>query len=194
MSQIILTPSAAPGTPSTGTLTVYSKTDKKLYWKDDTGTEFQVGNLTQVYGQRAITNNATVIAVTAAVDSTLNTNTDYIQVTGIWNAIPDGINSNVTQQTNSFTVGITGAYRIQVWANVTSSVNNMTIGLKFAINGTIAVGRRPKAFMGTLGDYTNVNGWGLTNLNAGDVVTLWMASDKTANITIQDCVFGVTEA
>jgi hypothetical protein len=34
---------AAPGTPPAGEVRLYSKTDKKLYYKDDTGVETQIG-------------------------------------------------------------------------------------------------------------------------------------------------------
>jgi hypothetical protein len=39
MSDIVLTKDTAPATPPSGTITVYPKTDGKLYRKDDTGTE-----------------------------------------------------------------------------------------------------------------------------------------------------------
>lgn len=40
MAQIILPNGSAPASPASGTVTVYSKTsDKRLYYKDDTGTE-----------------------------------------------------------------------------------------------------------------------------------------------------------
>lgn len=39
MSQLTLHEVAAPGTPSTGKVTLYAKSDGILYWKDDAGTE-----------------------------------------------------------------------------------------------------------------------------------------------------------
>lgn len=43
MSQIILNNGSAPATPAAGKVAVYSKTDKKLYAKDDAGVETELG-------------------------------------------------------------------------------------------------------------------------------------------------------
>lgn len=144
------------------------------------------------YGQRAISLNTTGIAITAAVDGTLATNTDYIQVTGIWNAPPDGVNSGITQQTNSFTIAKSGDYRVEFWATVTSNTNNTQVAFKFAVNGVIGLQRRPKIFMRNTTERHSGSAFGYTHFNAGDVVTLWIASTITATVTIEDCVFGAT--
>lgn len=144
------------------------------------------------FGQRAITGNSTAIAITAAVDATLSTNSDYIQVTGIFNATPDGENSGVTQQTNTFTIAQAGIYRIEVWASVRSNANNTAVALKFGIDGTIGLGRRPKVFLRNVGEVHTLTAFGYHHFDAGDVISLWFASDKTANITFEDAVFGVT--
>lgn len=146
---------------------------------------------TRIWGQRTITNNTTVKAMTAAVDPTLSTNSDYSQVTGIFSALPDGIVNGVTQQTNSMLINTTGPYEIKVWSSFTSSVNNTNVSFKFAINGVIQTARRPRARVGTTGDRVSVSAHGYINLTAGDVVSLWIASDQTANITIEDGVFSV---
>lgn len=143
------------------------------------------------YGQRAITQNATVTAMTAAVDATLSTNSDYIQITGIFNATPDGENSGVTQQTNTFTIALAGVYRIEVWASVSTSVNNTQLALKFGINGTIGLGRRPKLFIRNVAEVHTLGAFGYHHFDAGDVISLWVASDKTCNLTFEDAVFGV---
>jgi hypothetical protein len=142
------------------------------------------------YGQRAVTENSTALSITAAVDPTLATNSDYDQVLGIFNATPDGENSGITQQTNTFTIGTAGVYRIEVWASVMSSVNNTQVAVKFAINGTIGLGRRPKVFLRNVGEVHSITAFGYHHFSAGDVVSLWFASDKTADITFDDAVFG----
>jgi len=53
MSEFRIKPDTAPGTPPPGLLSVYSKTDKKLYIKDDAGAESLVGpgdGITQLTG------------------------------------------------------------------------------------------------------------------------------------------------
>jgi len=42
MVEGIFTEAAAPGTPNTGTVVLYAKTDSKLYYKNDAGTEFEI--------------------------------------------------------------------------------------------------------------------------------------------------------
>ena len=145
------------------------------------------------YGQRAITNNAATLAKTAAADPTLASNADYTQVTGIFDAIPSGINLGVTQQTNSLTIGRTGAYEVMLWTSLTSSANNTNVAFKFAVNGVINLVRRPQTRLDVAGQISAVCANGLAPFNAGDVVTLWMASSQTANIRLIDAVFSLKE-
>lgn len=145
------------------------------------------------YGQLTISNNTTTTAATAAVDPTLKTNSDYAQLTSVWDAIPHGENNGVTQGTNSLTIAADGVYYISIWANVSTDTNSTKLAFKFAVNGAIGLSRRPAIRMTTSGIFYNLSGFGFVQLNAGDVVTLYYASDKTANITFEDVVFGIHE-
>ena len=151
-------------------------------------TPTEVG-IVEHYGQLTISNNAVVTAVTAAVDSTLSTNTDYIQVSSEFDTIPHGINVGVTQQTDSLTATVAGDYRVDLWVDSASSINSTTIAFKFAVNGTISLTRRPKNFMRNAGEFHNSGAFGFVTLAVGQIVTLHMASDNTANITLEDAVF-----
>lgn len=141
------------------------------------------------YGQLNITNSSAVIAVTAAVDPTLLTNSDYKQVTGVWDAVPHGLNRGITQQTNSFTVGVGGHYYIEAWMTLSSNQANNNLAIRFAVNGVISLVRRPRTKVNQAADRINLSAHGFVPFNTGDVVTLWIASDKSANITIEDAVF-----
>ena len=143
----------------------------------------------QHYGQLTMSNNTVAQAVPLAVDTTLATNTDYIQVLGNFDAVPHGINVGITQQTNSITATVAGDYKVHLWADVASSINSTTVAFKFAVDGTIALVRRPKNFMRNAGEFHNTSAFGFVALTAGQVVTLHMASDKAADITIEDAVF-----
>ena len=171
---------------------IWRQSDDALYvWDGSAWNPFATAaQLPLDYGQRSVNLNTTVIAVTAAVDSTLATNTDYIQVTGIFNATPDGVNSGITQQTNSFTIDKAGVYRIEFWGNTKSNTNNTQIAFKFAIDGVLGTARRPKIFMRNTGEVHNGGAFGYAHFDAGDVITLWMASTVSADITIEDLVFG----
>lgn len=145
------------------------------------------------YGQRAVSVNTSAIAKTAATDPTLATNTDYTQVTAIFNATPDGVNRGITQQANSLTIARAGTYEITFWGCVTSNSNNTVVGFKFAVNGSITLNRRPRVRVRNAGEVVPVSANGFITLAVGDIVSLWMASDTTANITIQDAVFALKE-
>lgn len=145
------------------------------------------------YGQRAVNNNSSLIAKTAATDSTLSSNTDYTQVTAIWAPTPNGINKGITQQANSLTVARTAAYEVQLWASVTSSVVGTNVAFKFAVNGTIVSTRRPIIRLDAIGSIGAVCANSLVELAAGDVVTLWMATTTTNNVRIQDALFSLKE-
>lgn len=145
-------------------------------------------------GQQNITNNTTAIAVTgAAVDPTLHAAADFIQVTGIFDVVPHGYNNGVTQQTNQLTINRTGAYKISLWASYSNSTNNATVGFRFAVNGVISLSRTPKNKTTTAADYKILSAHGVHQFAAGDIITLWVASDVTTNITITDAVFSVQE-
>ncbi len=145
------------------------------------------------YGTRTVTNNSALIAKTAATDPTLVSNTDYTQVTAIFDALPNGVLRGITQQTNSLTVTRSAVYEIMLWASASTSSNNVTIAFKFAVNGTISLVRRPVVRLDVANNIGLVCANGLVQLNAGDVVTLWMASTVTTNVHIYDAVFSLKE-
>lgn len=144
-------------------------------------------------GQQNSTNNSTSIAVTAASDPTLHSPADFIQITGIWDAIPHGYNNGVTQQTNQLTVGRSGVYRIAAWTTYTCSTNNTTVGIRFAVNGVISLSRTPSNRVTVSNDKRQIAAHGIHFFAAGDVITLWVASDTTTNVTFIDTVFSLQE-
>lgn len=145
------------------------------------------------YVSRSISANVLPLSVSASPDPELQAAGGYQQVVGIFSPIPDGVVRNGTQQTDSFTVGISGVYRIEFWANAKTTVNNNLMAFKFSINGVLSATRRPVLYMRNQQETHNAGAFSNIRLNAGDVLSLYIASDKTANITITDCVFGVTK-
>lgn len=143
--------------------------------------------LEQSYGEMVIIQNSTGQALTAASDSTLYTNSDYVLLTQ-WAA---GETDGVTYASNGLTVPVSGEYLLSAWFNQTSSINNVLVGVKFAVNGTIATaGTVPtlRRKIGTGADVGAVSGNKIINLTAGDVVTLYIACDSNATITNTDAV------
>lgn len=145
------------------------------------------------YGQLFISENTDLIALTAAVDPTLATNTDYAQVTGVWDAIPHGLQSDFEQVADGLKCLRAGVYAVHFWAALTFSTNNTNVGFKFAKNGVIATPRRPWARVGTSGDRISVSAFGFVELAVNDVMTLWVAAGNSGNLDINDGMFAFTE-
>lgn len=143
------------------------------------------------FGTRSITQNTTPIAFTAAADPTLSDNDDYIQIEGIFNPLPDGASYGVVQQENSVVINRAGDYTIELWATCGSSVNNTALAFKFGVDGSIGLGRRPKLFIRNSTEQHSLSAFGYHHFDAGAIITLYAASTKTANITVEDAVFGV---
>lgn len=148
---------------------------------------------TSHYGTMSITANATSITVPLAGDQTLADNADYVQVTGVFDAVPVGALNGITQQANTLTIARDGVYQVQLWATVTSDTSNTNIAFRFAVNGVIELVRRPRAKVGSGNDRVNISAHGLVALSAGDVVSLWWAADKASDITLEDGVFSLIE-
>lgn len=145
------------------------------------------------YGTRTITNNASLIAKTAATDPTLVSNTDYTQVTALFDALPNGVVRGITQQTNSLTITRAGVYEIMLWTSLSASNNNVRVAFKFAVNGSISLVRRPIVQLPAIDDIGALCANGLVQLDIGDVITLWMASTVSTNVHIYDAVFSLKE-
>lgn len=173
-------------------LRVWDKATNGLYvWSGSAWTAIaSTPPLPTEYGQRSAVGNTTALSLAAAADSTLASDGDYTQVTGIFVEPPDGENYGVTQQANSFTINRAGVYRIEFWASARSNQSNTQVAFRFAVNGTLGTQRRPKIFMRGSGEVHCGSAFGYRHFDAGDVVTLWVASTNTTDVVIEDCVFG----
>jgi hypothetical protein len=145
------------------------------------------------YGQKGITNNAVGTSVTVATDTTLKTNSDYVQVTGIFDASPSGLSNGIIHNTNTLKVTRAGTYELKAWSSLVSSTSNINVSFRFAVNGVIAMNRRHWARLGTSSDRVGFAAHGYIPLNVNDEVSVWIAADKTASITIEDGVFSLKE-
>lgn len=142
----------------------------------------------QAYGNMAITNNTNAFAVTAAVDPTLATNSDYVLFTGTgapWAG--ETMFGGMTFTTDRITVPVTGTYEVQLWANISSYPSNTAlIGVQYRVNGTTFGPRKVVTKSNSLGDFGQLNGFGLTSLTAGDFIQLYVASSVTGSLVIRN--------
>lgn len=138
------------------------------------------------FGSINLTNNSTVKAVTAATDTTLNTPSDFTELDI---ALEFDNLVNMGSGSNFLSLEASGVYLIDFWANVAASTNASKFSLKFVKNGTVFVPRGPKLTLNTAGQFYNMSANGIHQFSAGDEVKLFIASDKSTNITIEDMTF-----
>lgn len=140
------------------------------------------------FGNMAITNNTNAFALTAAVDATLQTNTDYVLFSGTgapWAG--ETMFGGMSFTTDRITVPVTGTYEIQLWANITTYPSNTAfVGAQYRVNGTTFGPRKVITKSNSAGDSGQLNGFGFTALNAGDYVQLYVASSVTGGLIIKN--------
>lgn len=159
----------------------------------ENGKPYIFEGLPELYGQLTITGNSTVINRPAPADPNLNNNADYVAVTGIWGAIPHGVNRGIIQQPDSLLIPRPCVCEVAVWMSVTSDQNLTNVALKFSVNDAISLGRRPRGKVGVANDRLNLSAHGFVSLPANAFVKLVVAADKACNLLIEDCVFSLVE-
>lgn len=138
------------------------------------------------FGTMNLTDNTSSQAVTAAVDTSLNTNSDFQALTTV---VSFENVEGMTTGANYLQVNDAGLYLIDFWAGVKSDVNATKFSLKFVVNDTTFVTRAPKLTLGTGGQVYNASANGLHDFSANDQVKLYIAADKNCNITLEDMTF-----
>lgn len=135
-----------------------------------------------------ITNNATSFPVTAAVDPTLSTESDYVLFTGVgapW--VSGGVEfGGIVIGVDRITVPVTGIYKVDLWSTISGFPNVAAkIAVKHRVNGGAFSPRFPIAKSNSAGDAGQLGGFGLVSLNANDYLQLYFASTHTGNLVIQ---------
>lgn len=143
-----------------------------------------------LFAEKQITTNTTALAKVAAVDPTLNTATDYTLVAGIWN---DGLSNGITQVANGFEIVKEGNYFVHFWCTARVSTNNTDLAFRVAVNGALITGRKLWGRIDTTTDRESFSGFALPYLYPGDVVTVWVATSTTTDLTISEGVLAVNE-
>ena len=156
------------------------------YMRTD-GTNGLVAKTDAAFGTMTITANTNAFAITAAVDPTLQTNTDYVLLTGTgapW--VGEMLFGGISFNTDRLIVPVTGTYRIDLWANISQyPTNTAFIGCQYRVNGTNFGPRKVVTKSNSLGDAGQLNGFGFASLTAGDYVQLYVASSATGGLIIR---------
>lgn len=134
--------------------------------------------------------NDTVLSLSAASDSTLKTDSDFVPLNGTSMWVTEAA-SNVTAATSSgqFTIASAGDYQIHLAATIKASVAN-----KIAIiygDGSTFYTKRPIEDVGTDGT-TLVADTVLPSLSVNDVIGAYIASDSAIDVTVVSITFTVT--
>jgi len=144
-------------------------------------------NLTNSHGEMLIAGYTTALALTAAVDPTLATDSDYVKITGasMWAA---GHLDRVTFNVDELVVPDAGGYQVTFWASLDSSAAGALIGVKYAINDTTPYStRKILTSSKSIGDVENIFGAGIVEpLAANDTISLYIASDTITNVVVKE--------
>jgi hypothetical protein len=154
------------------------------------GFQFKTDN---AYGVMEIVNNTNAFTVTAAVDTSLNSNTDYVLITGTgapWAA--GSVNLNTTFSTNQLIAPVTGVYRVEYWVNISQfPTATSKIAIKHRINGATFSTKHPMANATATTDARNLSGFGLVSLNANDYLQAYVASTGAGSLVFSDFHFSI---
>ena len=136
------------------------------------------------HGEMNVINNSTATVVTAAVDPTLNTDSDYVKITAGWTGPHvHGVSFNVDELVSL----TTGHYSLSFWASIKIPLNNNFIGIKFAINDSAPYSlQKLVGQSATTSDYRTLAGLGGVDLTSGDTVSIYIAASKSDSIIIEE--------
>ena len=147
------------------------------------------------YGSLGIdsTSTNTSFALTAAADSTLNTNTDYtvVNAVGLWIAeITDGL--TVDASTGRITATKAGIYDINfAFTYYIASTGSYEVGFKCGINGVPINRKIVTTSSGNSQIKTLTSPNHLVSLNVGDYLNIYIAINTTATVVLTDSCFAV---
>lgn len=148
-------------------------------------------NSVNIHGEMTINGSTTAIALTAASDGTLSTDSDYTKLTAasLWEA---GVLSDVTFNVDELVAPIAGTYEVNFWAVLSTSALATLVGIKYAINDSAPYsGRKILSLSKAADDIETVSGIGyVDSLTVGQTLSFYIAADKNTNVLVREA--GVT--
>lgn len=164
---------------------VAAATSSQVYLANGAGSGSWTDNIHNTHAEMYITSNTTAMALTAATDSTLATDSDYTKITVGWVL---NHSDGITFSTDKLVVPIDGDYEVSFWASLQIASNNNTIAVKYSINDSTPYStRKVLQRSDAANDITNISSSGLIDtLSAGDTISVYVAADVTGNVTIKE--------
>lgn len=156
----------------------------EVYFANGTGSGTWEANLHNTHGEMLIQSNTTAEVTPTAVDPTLATDSDYTKIITGWSA---GHTDGITFSTDELVVPVDGDYFITAWADISIPSNNQKVAVKYAVNDAAPYStRKMTCTSAAAGDVANVSAGGFVTLTAGDTLSLYIATDKIGDPTVQE--------
>lgn len=167
---------------------VVSATSGAIYVADGAGSGSWNPTIINTHGQMVITANAVAKAMTAAVDPTLNTNTDYVKMTGAAFPWTNQYSHGVTFSTDKMVLTQAGYYIVSFWGAFLVAATNTFIGVKYAIDDTPPYSVQKLISQSTTAnDYKNMSATSILGpVTAGQTISMYLASSNPTNVTLKD--------
>lgn len=165
-----------------------SATTRQMLASNGAGGTTFIDTLVNTHAQASITGNATAKAMTAAVDPTLATDTDYVKMTGAsfpWSAI---YTDNMPFTTDQFILPYTGYYMVSFWGTFKIAAINTFMAVKYAINNSTPYSvQKLITQSATANDLRSLSAMSIVGpVTAGSTLSFYLASSTSTNITLQD--------
>ena len=163
-------------------------TDGQVWVSNGAGSGSFKNTISNVHGQVNINSNTTAKAMTAAVDATLNTDTDYTKMTGVAFPWTTAYIDEVTWNTDEFVFSSPGYYIVSFWGSFKIQGINTFMGVKYAINDTAPYSvQKLVTQASTANDIRSISASSIIGpVNVADTLSIYLASTNSTNITLQD--------
>ena len=164
---------------------VGAASEGQLLIADGAGGSSWKHDLTNTHGDAIIAGNTTLTAVTAAVDASLATDSDYVKVTAGW-SLAHG--KQVTLNVDELVFPIAGEYFITFWADIKVPTTNNFVAIKYAVNDTPPYSNRKIITQSSsTNDYVNLAASGIvTSIGTNDTLSVYVAATKSDNLIVQE--------
>lgn len=170
------------GAPDIGKVVV-SKGDGKTETRRLISSDLNIAS----FGSMKIVKNLTIGTVlSAAVDSTLYTETDYTQITNLY--VADDL-FGVGFFNNELILSTSGTYFLGGWMSIKSSAINVNAAFSLTIDGAVpdlSTRPSPRHTVGTGDDEILVSVGGTSALTAGQQIGIAIAVDGATTLTISN--------
>lgn len=140
------------------------------------------------YAQMNIVGNTTAFSLTAAIDGTLKTNTDYVRFSGTGAPWTSGFSNDIAIDTSQarLTYPKTGIYIIDIFAVIRFATTSNRVAFKTRLNGVSFSGQRFIVKGTAIDDILIVHTSRFLNITANDYLEIMIASDKTVSNFIEE--------